>query len=100
MGVVLSTCTTKIAHIGDSGRKHRAAELAPCLPVTSGHSRDWASCTIVTIGLPDLVSTSGCESQAASLHPYIWLLPTEGQGALRPIAGQNRVWHSNAREGN
>ena len=25
---------------------------------------------IVTIGLPDLVSTSGCESQVASLHPY------------------------------
>jgi hypothetical protein len=42
--------------------------------------------------LPDLISTSGCESQAASLHPYIWLLLTEGQGALRTIAGQIRVW--------
>ena len=28
------------------------------------------------------------------------LLPTEVQGALRTIAGQNCVWHSNAREGN
>ena|SRR5215469_4166058 len=27
------------------------------------------------------------------------LLPTEGQGALRTIAGQIRVWHSNARQG-
>src|ERR1700732_1550299 len=51
----------KIARILDSGRKRHAAELTPDLPVAYGHSRDWAGCTIVTIGLPDLISTSHCE---------------------------------------
>ena len=44
---------TKIARILDSERKHQAAELIPYLPVAYGHSRDWADCTIATIGLPD-----------------------------------------------
>ena len=61
--------TTKIARILDSGRKHQAAEFTPYLPVGYGHSRDWEGCTIVTIGLPDLIPTSHCESSVGSFHP-------------------------------
>jgi hypothetical protein len=53
--------TTKIGRILNSGRKHQAPELTPDLPVAYGHSRDWAGRTIVTIGLPDLISTSRFE---------------------------------------
>jgi hypothetical protein len=57
---------SKIARILDSGRKHQAAELTAYLPVAYGHSRDSAGCTIVTIGLPDLISTSRCERSVGS----------------------------------
>src|SRR6516164_4340845 len=49
--------TTKIVHTGDSGRKP-AAEVAPYFRVRYVRSCGWVGCTIVTIGLPDLISTS------------------------------------------
>ncbi len=47
-----------ILRIWDSGRKYPVAELTLYPPAVSGHSRDWAGCTIVMIGLPDLISMS------------------------------------------
>ena len=82
--------TTKIARILDSGRKHQAAELTAYLPVAYGHNRDWAGCTIVTIGLPDLISTSRCERSVGSFDrsilKYKYSVPSEGflvQGVRR-----------------
>jgi hypothetical protein len=58
MGVVLSTCTTKIARILGSGRKRQAAGLHLQPPVASRHGRDSAGSTIAMIGLPELIFKS------------------------------------------
>jgi hypothetical protein len=62
--------TTKIARILESGRKRRAADRTPYLPVVYHHSRDWAGCTIVMIGLLDAISTSRWAGQVGSFGPY------------------------------
>jgi len=47
-------------HLG-LGKGTPGGRTTPYLPVAYGHSRDWAGCTIATIGLPDLISKSRCE---------------------------------------
>src|SRR5262249_370970 len=86
--------TTKIARILDWGRKHQAVEVPPYFRVPSGHSRDWAGCTIVTIEPPNF----NVAAKARSSHSFLYGL-LHKPPASRRIAGSLGAWHSHPREG-
>jgi len=57
-----------------SGRKRQAGGLNLQPPVASGHGRDSAGSTIVTIGLPELIfkpniALPSCKAHVGSSHP-------------------------------
>src|SRR5262249_6193352 len=80
-------------HLG-LGKETPGGRSPAYLRVPSGHSRDWAGCTIVTIEPPNF----NVAAKARSSHSLLYGLLHKPR-ASRRIAGSLGAWHSHPREG-